>query len=285
VASKTHQEKFVDVGSLQWFYREAVPVNPTDKPVVVLLHGLPSQSYGWREVLPALAEQGFRAIAPDWLGFGFSAKPDRRTFRYTPQAYVKALGDFLDALQIERLHLVTQGFVGSSGVQYALQHPDQIERLAILNAPIATTAKVPWKIKQLGIPLAGEMLTQDPLLVDRTLEGGGGYRVEDADLDVYRRPFLKSSDAGRSLFATVQNLQLPQAMAEIQTGLETWKKPTLLAWGMRDPWLPVAMAETVAKRLPHAELVKLEEVGHYPQEDWHEKVNEALLSFFRRKMI
>jgi pimeloyl-ACP methyl ester carboxylesterase len=285
MASKTHQEKFVDVGSLQWFYREAVPVNPTNKPAVVLLHGLPAQSYSWREVLPALAEQGFWAIAPDWPGSGFSAKPDRRTFGYTPAAYVKALGDFLDALSLDRIHLAVQGFVGSTGLQYALKHPDRIERLAIFNAPIATTAKVPWKIKQLGIPLAGEMLTQDPLLVDRTLEGGGGYRVEDADLDVYRRPFLKSSEAGRSLFATVQNLQLPQAMSEIQTGLRTWKKPTLLAWGMRDPWLPFAMAEAVAKSLPSAELVKLEEVGHYPQEDWHEKVNDALLSFLRRQTV
>lgn len=280
-------EHVIEVGSLKWFYREANPLGRVDKPKppVLLLHGLPSQSYGWREVLPALAEQGLRAIAPDWLGYGFSGKPDRRDFAYTPDAFITALAALMQTLEIERFSLVVQGFLGSVGLQYALRHPDQIERLAILNAPIATTAKVPWKIRQLGIPLVGDMLTQDPLLIDRTLEGGGRYRVEDRDLDVYRRPFLKSSDAGRSLLATVQNLQLKQAMAEIEAGFSNWSQPTLLAWGIRDPWLPLSMAKTFVSSTPNAELVELEEVGHYPQEDWHEKVSAALIPFLRRQNL
>ena len=276
-------EKFLEVGKLTWFYREAEPINPSDKPPVLLLHGLPAQSYGWREVLPALAEQGLRAIAPDWIGSGFSAKPDKRDFAYTPDAFIKALGDLVQALEIDRFSLVVQGFVGSVGLQYALRHPEQIDRLAILNAPLTPAAKLPWKIKQLGVPLVGEMLTQDPLLVDRTLEGGGGYRVEDADLDVYRRPFLKSSDAGRALFATVRNLQLPQAMAELQTGFANWPQPMLVAWGMKDPWLPLSMAQVFVESAADAQLVQLEEVGHYPQEDWHEKVSAAIVPFLRRQ--
>jgi pimeloyl-ACP methyl ester carboxylesterase len=277
-------EQTLEVGKLQWFYREATPINPSDKPPVVLLHGLPSQSYSWRNTLPALTEQGFRAIAPDWIGFGFSSKPDKRDFAYTPDAYIDAFAAFVDALELERFSLVVQGFIGSVGLQYALRHPDRIERLAIFNTPLSPEAKLPWKIKQLGLPLVGEMLTQDPILVDRTLEGGGGYRVEDADLDVYRRPFLKSSAAGRSLFVAVRNLQLAQSMAEIQAGFQNWQHPTLVAWGIRDPWLPFPLAEAFAKQLPQAELMPLEEVGHYPQEDWHEKVNGALLTFLRRQM-
>lgn len=279
------KENEIEVGALKWFYREAEPVNPSEKPPVLLLHGLPAQSYGWRNVLPALAEQGFRSIAPDWIGFGFSAKPDRRDFAYTPDAYAAALADFLSALRIDRFSLVVQGFLGSVGLQYALRHPEQIERLAILNTPISADAKVPWKIKHLGWPLVGEVVTQDPLLVDRTLEGGGGYQVEDKDLDVYRRPYLKSSDAGRALLAVVRNLQLPQILTEIQAGFADWQHPTLIAWGIRDPWLPLSLAQTFVEQVPGAELVQLEEVGHYPQEDWHEKVNEALLSFLRRRMI
>lgn len=278
----TITEEFIEVGSLKWFYRNAEPVNPSDKSPVVLLHGLPAQSYSWRNVLPALTEYGFRGIAPDWIGFGFSAKPDRRDFAYTPDAYVEALANFLAALNIDRCSLVVQGFLGSVGLQYALRHPDRIERLAILNAPLTPEAKLPWKIKQLGLPLVGDMLTQDPLLVDRTLEGGGGYRVEDADLDVYRRPFLKSSDAGRALLAVVKNLQLPQAMAEMQSGFANWQSPLLVAWGVRDPWLPFSVAQTFTNPIKDKELVQLEEVGHYPQEDWHEKVNDALLTFLRR---
>lgn len=276
-------EKWIEIGPIRWFYREAEPAGPTDRLPVLLLHGLPSQSYSWRAVLPALAEQGFRAIAPDWIGFGFSDRPDRRDFAYTPDAFIKALQDLTQALQLERFSLVAQGFLGSVGLQYALRHPEQIERLAILNAPITTGARLPWKMQQFGIPLVGDMITQDPLLVDRTLEGGGGYRVEEADLDIYRRPYLQTSDSGRALLATVQNLQLKQATAEIEAGLKTWKGRVLLAWGLRDPWLPFQQVEAFAKSIPDAEVVQLEEVGHYPQEDWHEKVNEALLTFLRRQ--
>jgi pimeloyl-ACP methyl ester carboxylesterase len=278
----TTQEHRLGVGALTWFYREAEPINSSDKPPVVLLHGLLSQSYGWRHVLPALTEQGFRAIAPDWIGFGYSSKPDRRDFAYTPEAYITALEAFFDTLNLKRFSLVVQGFMGSMGLQYALRHPEQIERLAILNAPIAPEAKLPWKIKLFGLPLLGEVITQDPLLVDRTLEGGGGYRVEDTDLDIYRRPFLKSSEAGRSLQAVVKNMQLPQVTAEL-AGFSQWQHPTLVAWGIKDPWLPLSLAQSFTASLKDGELVQLEEVGHYPQEDWHEKVSDSLIPFLRRQ--
>ncbi|MBD1913826.1 MULTISPECIES: alpha/beta fold hydrolase [unclassified Leptolyngbya] len=277
------QEKNAEVGKLTWFYREAEPDSPRDKPPVLLLHGLVAQSYSWREVLKALEDQGFRAIAPDWIGSGFSIKPDRRDFAYTPDAFISALDDFLNSLNLSQISLVAQGFLGSVGVQYALRHPERVDRLAILNTPLQSTDKLPWKMKQLGVPLMGDMMTQDPLLVDRTLEGGGGYRVEDADLDVYRRPFLKSSDAGRALFATVQNLKLKDVTAEIEAGLAQWKQPLLLGWGDRDPWLPVAQAKALAQRLSGVDLVTWEEVGHYPQEDWPEKVSETLINFLRRQ--
>ncbi|MBW4469649.1 MAG: alpha/beta fold hydrolase [Stenomitos rutilans HA7619-LM2] len=278
-------DNWIEVGDLTWFYREAVPLGKTTRSPVLLLHGLPSQSYGWRELLPVLAKQGFRAIAPDWIGSGFSAQPDRRDFAYTPAAYLQALEAFLKAMALERFSLVVQGFLGSVGLQYALRHPDQIDRLAILNTPLTTAARLPWKMRQLGLPLIGDMMTQDPLLVDRTLEGGGGYRVEDDDLDVYRRPFLRSSDAGRALLATIQNLQLSQVTAELETGFQQWQHPTLIAWGSRDPWLSLEVAKQVAESLPNAEWVELEEVGHYPQEDWHEKVSDALLPFLRRQLV
>ncbi len=278
-------ENWIEVGNLTWFYRESKPPGKTDRVPVMLLHGIPAQSYSWRDVLPALAEQGFRAIAPDWIGSGFSAQPDRRDFAYTPDAFIQALEQLLKALEIQRCSLVVQGFLGSVGLQYALRHPEQIDRLAILNTPLTTAAKLPWKIRQLGVPLMGDMMTQDPLLVDRTLEGGGGYRVEDKDLDVYRRPFLRSSDAGRALLATIQNLQLQQVTTEIETGFQQWTQPVLVAWGIRDPWLPLDIAKQFIRTVADAELVELEEVGHYPQEDWHEKVSAALIPFLRRQVV
>jgi pimeloyl-ACP methyl ester carboxylesterase len=278
-------EQSIEVGSLKWFYREAKPIGESDKLPVLLLHGLPSQSYCWSEIMPDLTERGFRAIAPDWIGSGFSAKPDPREFAYTPDAFIEALGDFLKTLEIERFYLVVQGFLGSVGLQYALRHPEQIERLAILNTPLSSAAKLPWKMQQWGIPLVGDMLTQDPLLVDRTLEAGCRYQIEDKYLDVYRRPFLKSSDVGRSLLATAKNMQMRQSMAEIESGFANWEQLTLIFWGMKDPWLPFTQAQQFANALKNSELVKLEEGGHYPQEHWSGKLSEVLLPFLRRQAL
>lgn len=277
------EEHFLKVGALEWFYRESLPVSNSEKPPVLLLHGLVSQGYSYRDILPVLAEQGFRAIAPDWIGFGFSAKPGKRDFAYTPDAFVTALAAFIDALELDCLSLVVQGFVGSAGLQYALRHPEKIARLAVLNTPLSTEAQLPWKIKQLGLPLLGEVFTQDPLLVDRTLEGGGPYQVADKDLDVYRRPFLQSSAAGRALFIAVRNLRLQQVTAEIEKGFSQWQQPTLIIWGTSDPWLPLSQAQSFASSLANGEVVPLEQVGHYAQEDWHEKVSEVLLPFLRRQ--
>ena len=279
------QEKTLTCGQIEWFYRMVEGNVPSNRVPVVLLHGLPATGYSWRGVMLALAERGFGAIAPDWIGFGASSKPDRRSFAYTPDAYVTALETFLAKLEVDRCSLVVQGFIGSAGLQYALRHPDQIERLIILNSPLTSRAKLPWKMQQLGLPLAGEMFTQDPLLVDRTLEGGGGYVVKDEDLDVYRRPFLKSSEAGRALFAAVQNLRLSQTTAEIEQGFQSWRKPVLVGWGMRDRWLPLSLAEAFVQATPDAELIQLPDVGHYPQIDWPDKVTEVILPFLLRTIV
>lgn len=275
-------EHQINVGSLEWFYREVAPIGMSDLLPVVLLHGLPSHSYGWRHVMPALGSQGTRAIAPDLIGFGSSAKPQARDFNYTPDAFVKALDDFIQALEIDCFCLVVQGFLGSVGLQYALRHSDRVENIAILNTPLTTAAKLPWQMQQWGLPLAGDMATQDPLLVDRTLEGGSRYQISEADLDVFRKPFLKSSKAGRSLMTTVRNLKMSPSMTEIADGFQDWKKPLLIVWGVNDPWLPVEIAQKFASNLPQAEIVKLEKAGHYPQEHFAEDILQDLLPFVRR---
>ncbi|NEP12911.1 MAG: alpha/beta fold hydrolase [Symploca sp. SIO2C1] len=276
-------EELIEVGSLQWFYREASPVSDSKQLPVLLLHGLPSQSFCWTGIMPDLAEKGFRAIAPDWIGSGFSAKPDKRQFSYTPDAFINALGDLLKTLEIDQFHLVIQGFLASVGLQYTLRHSEQIESLVILNTPISSDAKLPWAMQQWGLPFVGDMVTQDPLLIDRTLEGGSRFVVEDKYLDIYRKPFLKSSDVGRSLLMTIKNFQMKQSMAEIESGFSNWEKPVLIVWGMQDPWLPFTQAQQFAKGLKDVELAKLEEAGHYPQEHWPREISEILLPFIRRQ--
>ncbi|MEM9906379.1 MAG: alpha/beta fold hydrolase [Cyanobacteria bacterium P01_D01_bin.44] len=279
------EEHEIEAGGLRWFYREAVPNNDNGKPPVILLHGIVAQSYSWRDVLKALADRGFRGLAPDWIGHGFSAKPDKSKFAYTPDAFLEALTAWIDSLEIEKFSLVVQGFLGTVGLLYAAQNPDRIERLIILNTPLTPEAKMPLRMKMMGWPFVGDMMTQDPLLVDRTLEGGGPYQVADEDLDVYRRPFLKSSDVGRSLMWTIKRSRLAQVMPQLDQGFTGWARPTLIVWGVADKWLSVSLAETFAKGLSDVEFERLEEVGHYAQEDWSEKVSDAILPFLRKQTI
>jgi len=276
-------ENTIQVGALKWFYQEATPSQESDKPPVILLHGIPAHSYTWCEMIPKLAQTGHRAIAPDWIGFGFSAKPDKRDFPYTPHGFRDALAAFLETLTIPTYHLIVQGFLGSVGIQYAFRHPDKVASLTILNTPLSPNVKLPRQMQQWGWPLIGDMLTQDPLLVDRSLEKGSGFVIRDRDLAIYRKPFLQTSAAGRSLIATVKNLQLPQSMAEIQSGFGNWTKPTLIIWGMEDPWVPSDPAQNLASLQGNIELVQLEEGKHYPQEHWEDEITKAIVKFFHRQ--
>ncbi len=275
----------IQAGKYTWFYREAVPENPRDRLPVVFLHGLISQSYSWRDVQPALAQEGFRSLAPDWLGCGNSEVPDRLDFPYSPDSLVEAFGQWVEAVGLTQFSLVVQGYPGVLGLCYAFENSDRIDRLVILNTPLSGQDQLPWKLKQLGVPLLGEALTQNFRLPDQILEGGGGYQIEEKNMMVYRRPWLTSSDGGRALHAWMQKYKLPTLGSMVEAGLNAWQKPLLILWGDRDPWLPVVRAEATAKSFPNAEFIPLVEVGHYPQEDWHEKVNEALIPFLRRSVV
>lgn len=275
-------ENFLEVGSLKWFYRQVNPDQLPDKTPVILLHGLPAHSYIWRELLTSLEEYKFTAIAPDWIGSGLSAKPDAREFPYTPAAFCQALADFIQTLELPKISLIIQGFLASVGLQYALNNPDKIERLIILNTPLSTDVKLPWTMKQWGLPFVGDMATQDPLLVDRSLEGGSGFVISDADLAIFRQPYLKSSAVGRALVATIRNLNLSKSMAEIETGLANWEKPLLFVWGMADPWLSSTSVEKLASK-SGVELISLADAKHYPQEHWSKEINPLIINFLGRK--
>jgi len=84
---------------------------------------------------------------------------------------------------------------------------------------------------------------------------------------------------------TVRNIQLPQSMAEIESGFPGWTQPTLFVWGLTDPWLSVEPAQKLVASMQNAELVTLEQAGHYPQEHSSEKVGDALIDFLRRKEV
>lgn len=275
-------ENTIEVGSLKWFYRQANPKNETKQPPILFIHGLPAHSFIWHELMLQLAQQGWSAIAPDWIGSGFSSQPNQRDFAYNQQAYLDALADFINTINLNRFHLVIQGFLAHLGLQHALNHPDQIESLIILNTPLSSTAKLPATMSRWGWPLVGDMLTQDPLLVDRSLEGGSGFVIADQNLAKFRKPFIQSSDAGRALLATIKQLNLAEAMTTMESSLSQWTKPTLIVWGMADPWLNSSDAQKLAQNLEQGELVELPEAKHYPQEHWYEEISAAMVPFLRR---
>jgi pimeloyl-ACP methyl ester carboxylesterase len=276
----TISEHTIDIGNLQWFYRQT---EQDDRNLpVLLLHGLPAHSYTWRKLMNSLAEAGRKSIAPDWIGSGFSSKPSAREFAYTPTAFLTALIDFIDALQLEKFILIVQGYLSTVGIQYAFKHSDRVEKLIILNTPLTNDSKLPWQMQQCTLPLVGDMMTQDPLLVDRTLEKGSGFIIADEDLNVLRKPFLQTSAVGRALMISLKKLQLKSTMEQIEAGFKDWQSPTLLVWGMSDPWLDSAAAKQLALSNSNIDLVELPEAKHYPQEHWNSEIAEVVIKFLVR---
>lgn len=273
----------IQVGKFQWFYRQTEI--ESDRPTILFLHGLPAHSYTWQKTMSFLADEGIPSIAPDWLGCGFSDKPSQRDFNYTPEAFLQELSELVVALKLEKFYLAVQGFLGSVGIQYALLNPDRLAGLIILNAPVAGKVKLPWLMKQFTFPVMGDMTTQDPLLVDRTIEKGSGFVVADEDLDVLRKPFLQSSKVGRSLMAIAKKLQLDTNTKEIEAGLKQWSLPTLIIWGTADKWLDVANVKQLAAANSEVTLVELPTAKHYPQEHWASDIAKEIVRFFRRKIF
>ena len=273
----------IQADEFQWFYRQT-EINSERIPVL-FLHGLPSHSYTWSKMMSLLADENIPSTAIDWLGCGFSDKPKLKDFAYTPEAYLTELGKLIAALELKKFYLVVQGFLGSVGIQYALLNPDRIEGLIILNTPITPGAKLPWLMKQLSLPFVGDMMTQDPLLVDRTIEKGSGFVVEDGDLNELRKPFLQSSAVGRSLMTILQKLDLPATTQNIQAGLRQWSKPSLIIWGTKDSWLNIDDVQKLAEENPEINLVELTEAKHYPQEHWTSDIAREIVQFFRRRIF
>jgi pimeloyl-ACP methyl ester carboxylesterase len=191
----------------------------------------------------------------------------------------------IQTLEIERLTIVAQGFLGTVGIQYALKYPDQIDRLSIVGAPISPTKKLPWPLQQLNLPLLGEVLCQDPLTSEKIMEKGCKFVILEEFLKKYRQPFLKGSDAGFALLAIIRNLQIAAVSAEISQGLSQAPFPVQLIWGAKDPWLPIELAQTVVKSIPQGELATIAEAAHYPQEHWYPQLADLLIDFLKRTVF
>jgi pimeloyl-ACP methyl ester carboxylesterase len=121
--------KTVKVGDLDVFYREA---GPKDAPVVLLLHGFPTSSQMYRNLIPALADK-YRVIAPDYPGYGHSSMPDRDTFKYTFDNLAKVIDAFTEKLELKSFALYVQDYGAPVGYRLAVAHPERITAIVVQN--------------------------------------------------------------------------------------------------------------------------------------------------------
>ncbi|KAL5729653.1 hypothetical protein ACHQM5_002575 [Ranunculus cassubicifolius] len=275
---------YIKSGKLIWFVRET---GSSSSPcgTIIFLHGAPTQSYSYRVVMAQMADAGFHCFAPDWIGFGFSDKPQPGYgFDYTEEEFHLAFDKLLEKLGVESpFFLVVQGFiVGSYGLTWALKNSSMVSKLAILNSPLTVSSPTPGLFQQLRIPLFGEFTCQNAVMAERFIEAGSAYVLKLEKADVYRLPYLASSGPGFALLETARKAKLKDILSRIASGFLAgrWDRPTLVAWGISDKYLAQSEAEEFQRGNPSTVKLKLiEGAGHMPQEDWPEKVVDALRRF------
>jgi haloalkane dehalogenase len=271
-----------------------VDEGPRDGRPVVMLHGNPAWSFLYRRFIPALTGAGERAIALDLLGFGRSDKPDDPA-AYAVERHVERLAALLDGLDLRDACLVVHDWGGPIGLPWAIANPDRVTRLMILNtfAPVlpgpmgkSGTLRL-LRARGLGelIAKARDGLTEDFLL-------GSGTRHRDR-LDAetkraYRAPHPdRASRTGILAFPRQVPLDSEAAVAELTRATNEGlrqnfaDRPAHICWGMRDVLFGEAVLDLWRETLPNARVTRLDDAGHFVQEDAHERVTPALLELLR----
>ncbi|KAK6780219.1 hypothetical protein RDI58_022403 [Solanum bulbocastanum] len=243
----------------RWFCVESGSSNNSS---ILLIHGLPSQAYSYRKVLPIL-ENNYHTIALDWL------------------EYVASLESVINALTDKKVTLVVQGYFSPIAIKYASNHQEKLNGLILLNPPLTINhAKLPSSLSVLSNFLLGEIFCQDPLRAsDKTLLSCGPYQIKEDVAMVYRRPYLTSGSAGFALNAISKAMkkQLKRYVEDTRAILmdNNWSVQTTVCWGQRDRWLSFDGVEDFCKESKHR-LVELPMSGHHVQEDSGEGLGQLI---------
>jgi haloalkane dehalogenase len=246
-----------------------VDEGPRDAGVVLMLHGEPSWSYLYRHMVPVFADAGFRAIAPDLVGFGKSDKPTRIA-DYTYQGHVDWLQEWIEQLDLRRITLVCQDWGSLLGLRLAAENDDRFDRIVVANGFLPTADR--------GTPLAFRVwrtfATKSPILpVGRIVDTGSRRRLSSGERAAYDAPFPSAKyKAGARAFPALvptspDNPAVPANRAAWDK-LGAWEKPFLTLFGRNDPILgrgdkPLQEHVPGAQGQPHARLSG----GHFVQED------------------
>ena len=247
---------------------------------IVCFHGEPTWAYLYRKMLPPLVAGGNRVICPDYAGFGRSDKPTERGW-YTYDRHVELVTRVLEELDVRSATVVVQDWGGPIGLRWAVENPDRVARLAILNTGLFT-----------GRVSKGFMAWRDFAERNPDLPVGfvvGGATASDVPEDVvaaYEAPFPNvESKAGAAQFPLIVPISEEMAgaseMRAVMDALSRWDKPALVAFSDQDPVFPYPRAgEAFTSVIPTAaEQVRIEGASHFLQEDRGEQIAEEILRF------
>ena len=259
------RSRFVEIEGVRVHYQVA---GERGAPVVVLIHGFCASNFVWNEALVPLAEAGFRVVAPDLVGFGFSGKPGGG--EYTIEAQARILVGLLDALGVGRATLVGSSYGGAVAAVCALDYAARVERLVLVGAVSNDEIIRRPLLRLAATPIMGELLA--PVLLDArrfvknrlrtTYAAGNGYMIDNARIAAHQRP-LRAAATHRAILRTLRNWRA--ARIELEAARIT--QPTLLVWGAHDRDVPLGYGRRLHELIAHSRLYIFPDCGHLPQEE------------------
>jgi pimeloyl-ACP methyl ester carboxylesterase len=270
------RSRFVRVNGERVHYQEAG--KGTDPPLV-LIHGFCSSTLVWSKVFLELANYGFRVLAPDLLGYGYSARP--RQLDYSIDSQARMIVGFLDALGIDRAAVLGASYGGAVAGILALDYPERVERLILVGAVTNNEPTRFLLMRLFGSPILGDILS--PLLVSsrrllrrrmKKVYDRHSWMLDERRVDARHGP-LRTSGTHRAIVRTVRRWDADR----IQRQAHLITQPTMLVWGENDPETPLHDGEILQARIPGSRLFVFRECGHIPHEEFPETFTRLVADF------
>lgn len=259
------RSRFVSVDGIRLHYQE---FGGPMAPPMVLVHGYTASLFVWKTVAPMLADAGFRVIAVDLVGFGYSEKP--RGFEYSIESQARIVTRFLERLGIGQATIVGSSYGGAVAATIALDYPERVEKLVLVDAVINDDLKSHPVLRLGALPGIGEIMT--PFVSDSrfflrhrmhgTLAKANHHLITDERIEGVRRPLL-GADGHHSLLATSRNWSANR----IERDAHLITQPTLIIWGEDDTVIPIRDGYKLRDAVPDSRLIVLRDCGHVPQEE------------------
>ncbi|MFD2249823.1 pimeloyl-ACP methyl ester carboxylesterase [Pseudochelatococcus lubricantis] len=276
------------VGEVGVFYREA---GPADAPVVLLLHGFPTASHMFRDLIPLLADR-YRIVAPDLPGFGQTKAPPRGKFDYNFDRLADVIEGFTEALSLDRYALYIFDYGAPVGLRLAMRHPERVSAIISQNGNAYVDGFSdqwgPWEAYWRDPSEANREACRPSLSPDtiKNWQYGTGADPELLSPDGYELDiaYMARPDAEEIQLDLIRDYRNNVAIyPDLQSYFRNHRPPLLAAWGRHDPAFIPAGAEAYKRDLPDAE-VHLLDTGHFALET-HASAIAALMRDFLDRVL